>query len=303
MKSNLAYASSELADVLRDRFSGKLGERVEDRHNRDRVIVGVFESMNELLDATTQPANGESVRQYWGSQRSGWYGLDDEFVGRRVSVKAVAEIIGGGWMRGTDRLVKALGGMEDIQAKPKSIRRVRRWQDQGDTVEMPRVYAGRLDVAWQACYREQRVGPQKVTLVCDALESGGSSSDSLFWRGAAIVALADKLQTAGYNVEVVSAWAGRAEGDHVVCHVTVKKSDQPLDITTLASAVACPAFFRCIGHCWGNMMQRGRTGGYSVDVWKPAPGEIMASHNQRWSATSAREWVAEQIRKFDEGKE
>jgi hypothetical protein len=277
-------------------------DQISARFKGEPTIVGVFESMNELLDAATAAGN-KRTQGYWDDQSADWYGLYEEFVGKSVSVKEVARIINEGWNRGAEKLMKALSGLSDIQVKPVSIKRARRWAEQGDSVDMPRVYAGRLDAAWQQCYRAKRVSPAKITIVCDSIESGGNNAETMFWRGAAVVVLADKLQTAGYNVEVISSWTGRYAGlRRVACYVTVKQADQPLDVTTLSSAVACPAFFRCIGHCWGNIVD-GHLGGYSVDRWVPADGEIMATHDRRWDATTARKWVEEQIAKLEEQQE
>jgi hypothetical protein len=35
----------------------------------------------------------------------------------------------------------------------------------------------------------------------------------------------------------------------------------------------------------------------------PADGEIMATHDRRWDATTARKWVEEQIAKLEEQQE
>lgn len=266
--------------------------------DRSDAIVGIFESMDELLDAALADGH-ERTRSDWDDQSASWYGLSQEFAGKRVTVKEVARIIAEGWTRGADRLMAALSGLSDVEVKPVSVRRVRRWADQGDSVDMPRVYAGRLDVAWQQCHRQRRPGPQKITIICDSIESGANEADTMFWRGAAVVVLADKLQAAGYNVEVVSAWTGENQGQRVSCYVTVKKAEQPLDVTTLSSAVACPAFFRCIGHCWGNIVDGKRNHGYTVDRWVPAKDEIMATHDRTWTAQVARKWIGEQIAKIE----
>jgi len=254
-----------------------------------RYVVGVFESMEELMDAAKRSAHVS----YWSDQSADWYGLGPEGAS---SIARVCQLLSTGWTRGADRMVKALAGLADVQVKPKSVRRQNRWADQGDALDIHRVNAGRLDAAWQKCRREPQVGPQRVTLVCDAIESGGNDADTMFWRGAAVVTLADKLQSAGYNVEVVSAWTGINDDVRVICHVTVKQSSQPLDLTTLASAVACPAFFRALGHCWGNSVDgRRHPGGYSVGRWLAGPGEIVATHDRTWDAAVARAWVEAQI--------
>lgn len=261
------------------------------RYNDPKAIVGEFDSMEELIEG----AKANPRKEFWKGayHTASWFGVDKDGLEKNPGVDAVADLLSRGWTRGANRIAEVMEGFSTIYTVPKAVRRVGKWSDQGDELDIQRVYTGNLDIAWRECKRAIRTGPQIVRLVCDSIESGGAAADTMFWRGAAVVILADKLQGAGYNVEVSSVWTGR-HGPRVICQVIVKPATAPIDITTLASAVACPAFFRALGHSWGNGVDN-HDGGYSVDRWIAAPGEILATHDRTWNKEVAHKWVEEQI--------
>lgn len=285
-------------DAINNVTEENLKERFKARaKGYKRVDIGIFPTMQDLMAAAL--TSKSSLLDYWGvGHRAGWYGLEPEFKGGKMTMQGVCDLLGKGWERGLLRMQESMDKLRNVEVRPLSIKRRNTWQDQGDTLDIHRVYSGQLDRAWQKCKRRPLAGTRNITLVCDTIESGGNDAETMFWRGAAVVTLADKLTAAGYNVEVVSAWTGRMSS-LVICHVTVKQSWQPLDIPTLTAAVACPAYFRCIGHCWGNKVDGDDNHGYSVDQWIPGPGEIMATHDRRWTQEVARQWVEEKIAEID----
>src|SRR5262249_53575375 len=69
----------------------------------------------------------------------------------------------------------------------------------------------------------------------------------LLYRGAAVAALSDILESAGHSVEIVAFKVTNEVTDRVgraLTRVTVKASDQPLDIGAVALALAEIAFIR-----------------------------------------------------------
>jgi hypothetical protein len=207
--------------------------------------VHAYEDVEALLRATENPRNECRAWRAWKDGQGGaspdWLGLEPE-LGVDVSLRNVARVIRTGWTRGAERIEKALGGLT-VDAQPRSIRRVRTRREFGSEVDITEYWRGRGDKAWTDCTRAARPSRLHYTIVNDALDSGGATADSLFWRGAAVVALADKLTAAGYSVRVVSAWQAANRGG-VVCYTVCKPFDAPVDLPTLAASCAHPAFFR-----------------------------------------------------------
>lgn len=155
----------------------------------------------------------------------------------------------GDWPEGVQRMLDTIGKIQST-AQPMDSRRRRRWTDQGDTVDMARVWAGRSEVAWQRCARTTTRAPAPVTIALNLAQSFVTPAEQLFWRGAAALLLADALTEAGYNVEI-EAWNtvsdiqdGRSKPTDFAVGVTVKDARAPLDLNALAVSCAFGGFFR-----------------------------------------------------------
>lgn len=87
-----------------------------------------------------------------------------------------------------------------------------------------------------------------VKIWANMAASCGVSTETIFCRGAAVVALVDALEKLGYSCEIVvaSAIAGRWRGDEDVLQydVCVRKAGEPLDLDRLAFALANAAWLR-----------------------------------------------------------
>lgn len=274
---------------------------------KDASLVGVFDSMEEFMHAALHaPHADRACYREWleGTDGEGaaWYGLEgepgfsQERRNARVKTNDVCALVSRGWQRGADRLEQAFASLE-CDAKPRTMRRVRIRTDQGDSVDIHRVNSGQLDTAWDRCAKRSLPGAARVTLVYDAIDFGGASSDAMFWRGAAVAFLADRLTQAGYAVRVISGWSGGVDSGTAVCRVQVKPFDAPLDLPTLAAGVALPAFFRSIGHAWGSGWAPKHSGsGFYVYALVPQPGErLMPNSRAVYDQRTAAAWLTQQF--------
>ena len=101
-----------------------------------------------------------------------------------------------------------------------------------------------------------------VNVVC----SGWVNAQDIINRGAAVVALIDKVQSEGQRVELIAFCHVEGKGnDRLIMSVTVKRPEEVVDMDRIAFALAHPsmlrrAFFRCVeflypkylpgyGHC------------------------------------------------------
>lgn len=206
-------------------------------------IIAHHESLSEYVAAALDPPHKTSGWKSWLHYNDpGWTGMGVS------KLPEVAATVRTGWQDGAGKLEAARDKL-DIPRIP-CVRRRAVWSDRGDSVDMPRVYAGRLDQAWRRVAMGKSRGTPRVRIVVDAIAPAMLDADAMFWKGAAAALLADQLTAAGYAVEVISAFRGDDGGDERRVSVVVKPFSGPASLCDLAASCASPAFFRIIGHAY-----------------------------------------------------
>lgn len=211
-----------------------------------------FASTAEFCDAVASGKAGNQNSGAWNQFANGfhganWFGVDAEKEGAETVYKTTQRLIENGWTRGAE-LMAQVEGVDAPRAT--DIRRRMIWTDNGDEIEMQRVYSGNLDTAWRRTRRVNVSGPVRVRIAVDALAHAIVDSAEMRWRGVAAMRLADALTEAGYMVEIESAFHGGSftKLGNVTLRVVVKPYDQPINLPVLAATTALPAFFRMHGH-------------------------------------------------------
>ena len=164
---------------------------------------------------------------------------------------------------------------------------------------------------------ERGVGVRHVKITYNYCASWCVSSDVLVGRGAAVAALVELLELAGYRVELWAveatdpSWGGRG-GAGSICRlrnqVLVKSSEQPLDLSRVAFALAHPAMLRRLAFSLMELQDKktrdaaGVGGGYGMpcDIAKEVQGDLHFAHMHGSDSTwtdmkKTREWVALQL--------
>ena len=258
-----------------------------------------YESVADFVDACDELVNTGNRGEFDKFDNR----PDPSFYGAGCNTgKDVRKLVANGWKEGQDNVTAMLEKTSAIEAALQDRRRKRTRGEFGDDLDIHAVYRGHLDVAWSRTVRRNVSGPQKIDILANMICSGGASSTVLQWRGAAAVALADKLERSGYMVRIVVGFGGEAFGagnPKVSCRITVKPYDRPLDVSTCA-AVTLPGFFRALGHRWiyGHAAPVISAGGITVRESKIEAGEIVATHSVR-DEPSALKWIDEQIAKIN----
>lgn len=239
------------------------------------VTEGVY-TLSEFIAALNGPAeheqNRDAVEAFRIRHDHEWMGIKDDVLHRdEPCVSAALRLAREGWRRGVDLMADVT---DKITAPtPKAIRRQQRWREQGDDVDMQRIWGGNLDNAWRGTVRDYRNGPQRVRILIDAIESGGEGSDSMRWRGVAALKLADLLTEAGYSVQIESVIDCKDSSNPLKTfklRAIVKDYEAPSDLMTLAATTALPAFFRALMHLWGlKVAKHFRLAGVSYQVRTP----------------------------------
>lgn len=208
-----------------------------------------FECIADMVEAAMTPANQpRALLNIQEGEPADWYGLpsDEPFPLARL-----AELVNRGWDEGRKALLEAINAV--TPPSPVNIKRRPVWADQGDEIDMQRVWSGQLDQAWRRTTKNN-VGASRrnITVTVDAIAQGDAKAETMFWRGAAAVVLADVLTSAGYAVQMVTAFRGSVPGgNEVSVRVVVKPYAQMFDLASAAAGMALPGFFRGIGHAWG----------------------------------------------------
>jgi hypothetical protein len=203
------------------------------------TYLRVFESVDEMTAAADAALEKGRVHEM-GPAR--WVGR--EIDGWKDAMRKAKEL----WADGVE-IIKRLAeeAKANVTSKPVSRKRRTAWsEDGGDEIDMDRLRAGQA--AWLECRRQSVSAPQVVSLVIDVTASARVRPEYIMWRGAAALVIADLLESAGFNVEIVAAFRSYKafrNGNNYFLAYRLKRPDQPLDLATLVNAVS-GWFFRTV---------------------------------------------------------
>ena len=207
-----------------------------------------------------------------------------------------------GWTAGTTDIINQIDQIEHVQDEELSGYR---FDVTGQFFDVGLVVSGEPE-----CWFEQEMEPtRKVVSICSNISSsGGIEAGTLARRGAAIIALVDQLQTAGYIVEL-TAVAGLSNGEKTM-FVWWEFGCTPLDIDAAALVLAHPGWFRIVGHnlaqcgnndCYGNYCQElDREERRKYTLYFDSGDLRTESGRYLNNSADAAQWVNAQIKKIGE---
>lgn len=241
------------------------------------------------------------------------------FTGGIGNVGKFREFANGGWADGAKRMREAIGEVEAPIAE--DIRRRPRWGEDGDEIDMQRVWTGELDRAWFGCKPANGCAPKYVRLLVHVGALSSVSAEQMFYRGAACSILADALEEAGYRVEIVAysrsnsveagsggrgrrrrRSASRPDAKYAMT-VPVKQSDESLDLERLAVVTAHAAMFRVA--VWAHRLSLPTTISSGMGSTYYGRPEFARDSDvwidNVWNAREARELVLSIVEKIENG--
>lgn len=168
--------------------------------------------------------------------KENWYGRG--IVG---ASQAIAMLESGQWQQGQSEMLRLFDSIGDDVPAPRTMRRRRVWSDQGDSLDIHRVWSGSVDTAWQRMAQREATGPKRVTIAASIGLMSGEHADRVLWVGAAALKLADILTTAGYDVCIKGVRAAQGalkSGANLVQVWTAKPFTAPLDMAALCIGIA-----------------------------------------------------------------
>jgi hypothetical protein len=164
-----------------------------------------------------------------------------DFIGRRFADwSAVKAAMSEPWPEGLDEVQWMLHELRNVSLPPVQCQKRRpRFRDEGDEVDHDRLRSGQE--YWRSVRRESTTGAKTFCIVAAMTTPAGADSMDVLWRGAVAIVLADLLEDQGHRVEL---WAchrtSRAykSGAGNFQAVSLKRADEPVDISTLTNAVS-----------------------------------------------------------------
>ena len=193
-----------------------------------------FDSVEEVISTCQPIADGKLVRINPFNR--------PEFLGRMFKtwgeVYAAAR---GEWAEGVETVNRMLDDLASAGVpQPVSRRRKPRFDEAaGDEVDYDRLRSGQP--LWRTTSRRDSRAPQTVTVVIDVNSQKKVAHADILWRGAAAIALTEKLEAADFRVElwVVHKATDCCTGGVGHCNaICLKRAGDPLDKATFVSAVS-----------------------------------------------------------------
>lgn len=236
--------------------------RIRDGEHPSADLWREYESATEFANMKPLPGANRGMAKYLrddDGQRNRW-------AGGCSNIHQWKRFVDKGWPEGRRKVFERMPKIESPTAQ--NVRRRTVWSDQGDEVEMERVYMGRLDTAWREAKRTWCMGPQQVRIWVNVTRHAGVPADAFFWAGAATIIASDALEEAGHSVEIVTFAYGKPTGQqkHMVVTLCAKALDEPLNLDRIAAMLCNAATMRVGMHgaIAANLGDGAGSGGYCV---------------------------------------
>ena len=204
-----------------------------------KKVIRNFSTLTEFVEfaigKSDMPSDMRSSRRTEGTGSGAWYGSPDFSAAEGMSFN---------WKEGADRVNK-------LKAKV-SLGNIRKEKEVIATRKAPgRINMGRAmqghPYAFQRVVDSDRdtTGSARnvVDIFINACISGGVKPKVIEARGAAMLALAEALEQRGKRVRITVGMANNG-GCGIDYQIVVKQAGQPLNLNSVAFAVAHPSFFR-----------------------------------------------------------
>lgn len=211
------------------------------RYIKDRYLITKFDSPIEMVEQVEKtPLTGKA--NFWR--------IDPDWVGRHFnSWQEVIEASRGPWQEGVAEIEKYRAKIDSEIELPKSIKRKRKFTDNGATPDIDR-YLSHDPMFLSEIVRSKQSGNKSISLVCNTGNNCDVSSNIMYIRSAAAIALADLLEEAGYSCEIIGYLRSRntyhaSNYKNLLSITTIKQAGDPLEINNIAVALS-PWFFRTI---------------------------------------------------------
>ena len=220
---------------------------IKNGYLKNNEIYLLFDSVDDIANVAIYKSNVEYNKSTESEIGRSWWGGDCQTSGE------VRRLVRVGWPEGVEKIQSIVDSL-NVPLPVSRRRKLSRGHD-GD-FDVHSVYRGAKHYFTKRVKKFKR-GPQMISLAVDMCAGGSTSSETLFWRGAACLKVAQDLILQGYKVEVIAF--KRSSGSYNSSQakdaprreniqVVVKQFDQTLEVNNIAVTVAVAGFYR--SHLW-----------------------------------------------------
>ena len=174
----------------------------------------------------------------YGDEGDGWSGTK--------TMEGALELMENGWKEGADLIERV---RTQILAQNPIRKKAVVYGIVGGVPDVPRAVAGDLKNMKDMGTTASRRRPV-ITLLCNMAANCGVSATAISNRAAAVAAVVDEIEAAGFSCEVITTattagggWDGQ-KGFSAMTSIVIKRSDQPVDILKMAYTLGHASMFR-----------------------------------------------------------
>lgn len=222
----------------------------------EKLVSVHFDSILDLIEGDfPECANKKRLKDIMSNLKcdSNFYGKTNKTYRQVIDHALIGDSV---LMENLEQKIKILRDVlgkntREYDQKVKSQKRKRRFDNDGDELDIEKVYNGELDTCWSRTEKIEFDKDHKfVTLF---IENGGLSNvgvESSFWRAAVSVFLTEELEKAGKTVRIIVGSCSRqsivGSWRMMTQSMTVKEYNQRVSLERIA-AMTHIGFFRCVG--------------------------------------------------------
>ena len=194
-----------------------------------------FASFDEFVEAAKLTARDNASSR--GKGRGKFYGTD--------SFDDAVALASHGWPEGAQRAAEFRASLDSAVRDVTVARQAGfAWDVVGEQIDVGKFLAGEPECCLSRSEDGESAAGKVVRIVANVAASGSVSADSLFARGAVVLAAIDILEGLGHRVELTVARGTTTQGQTLQIFVPIKSAGQPLDLDRLAFALCHPSFLR-----------------------------------------------------------
>jgi hypothetical protein len=203
----------------------------------------VFENLSDYWDYAFRES--DSREKSSRNSSSSWYG--------NLSWAQSKQLAQNGWVEGMKKIEKIQASLSPLLTN-KIAQATQEYALCGGRIDIGSYLANDPECFIIHPNVEKELEGKIITIVCSISFSSSISAAVIIQRGAIICALVDAIEYAGYRVELICNWAvsnssiyrtyETEEQDWFEVDVTLKKSNQPLQMVELAFCLAHPSMLR-----------------------------------------------------------
>lgn len=209
-----------------------------------RIIKRRFDDVQELLEFSDKKhdeyceANPHFHPSHKEGSRDGFYGGT---YAEAIKMNSL------GWSKGAQRVTSLRADLDSaVETAVSENSAAIQYDAEGEWVDIGRLAVDDPECCGYFALQGSTGGTKVVKIIANVSVSGSVSHETMFCRGAAVVAATDILESCGYRVQVVVAMGLRKGSVQLDVQTTIKEATQPLDIDRMSYTLCHPIFFRRI---------------------------------------------------------